>query len=144
MVLACSLVACPPGPAPAEPLLSAHRFPTHLVTGPDASRVREIFREHSISRKHRSRFESTPKVYRYLLERIPLAATLIRVLRFGKYKITERPGGVLTVDSGVEGLSDFDEHIFLLTLGYRNNNMNQLHVPRPPEMDYRDPAVPFE
>jgi hypothetical protein len=103
MVLACSLVACPPGPAPAapaEPPLSAHRFPTHLVTGPDASRVREIFREHSISRKHRSRFESTPKVYRYLLERIPLAATLIRVLRFGKYKITERPGGVLTVDSG--------------------------------------------
>ncbi|MFQ5692150.1 MAG: hypothetical protein ACE5IM_03785 [Nitrospinota bacterium] len=55
--------------------------------------------DYSIFRQQRSRFESTPKVYWYLINRLPLAATLIRILDFGKYKVSENPDGTLTVDN---------------------------------------------
>lgn len=79
------------------------QFPVNLVNGRDAQRVREVLGDYSIHRDHRSHFESTPKVYRYLLDRLPLAATLIRLLDLGKYKITENADGALTVDNQ-EGL----------------------------------------
>lgn len=50
----------------------------------------------------------------------------------------------LEAETSIEDLSEFDEHIMLLTFGYRNNDLNFFRAPRPPEMDYREPAVPFE
>ncbi|MCA9514514.1 MAG: hypothetical protein KC635_06195 [Myxococcales bacterium] len=37
------------------------------------------------------------------------------------------------------GLGDFDEHVVLVSLGYRNNDIGFARVPRPPELDDRDP-----
>lgn len=37
------------------------------------------------------------------------------------------------------GLGDFDEHVVLLSIGYRNNDIGFARIPRPPELDDRDP-----
>lgn len=78
-------------------------FPVNLVNKKDSPRVRSILKEYSLYRENVTRFESTPKVYRYLINRLPLAATLIRILDLGKYKISKNPDGTLTVDNQ-EGL----------------------------------------
>ena len=87
-----------------EPKVPEIGFPVNLVSEPDSRRLREILDDFSIFRKDVSRFESAPKVYRYLLDRIPLSATLIRLLKFGKYRITEFTEGRLLVDNQ-EGLA---------------------------------------
>ena len=50
----------------------------------------------------------------------------------------------LSVHSGALGLGPFNEHQVIITLGYRNNDIDFAHAPIPPELDYRDPAVPDE
>jgi hypothetical protein len=50
----------------------------------------------------------------------------------------------LDASTSISDLTEFDEHVVLLTLGYRNNDLNFFRAPRPPELDYREPSVPFE
>lgn len=47
----------------------------------------------------------------------------------------------LSVPTGVAGLQDFDEHTFLVSFAYRNNDIFFARLPRPPEMDHRDPEL---
>lgn len=47
----------------------------------------------------------------------------------------------LRVDSGISGFRNFDEHTFMLTFAYRNNDIFFFRAPRPPEFDVRDPAL---
>ena len=105
-MLICSICLWLPGHLPsvrADSPLPEDRFPVNLVNKRDSLQVQEILGDYSIYREHKSHFASTPKVYRYLLNRLPLAATLIRILNFGKYKVTQHPDGTLTVDNQ-EGL----------------------------------------
>jgi len=44
--------------------------------------------------------------------------------------------------TGVPGLTNFNEHTVLITLGYRNNDIFGFRAPRPSELDYRDPELP--
>ena len=87
-----------------EPKVPESGFPVNLVSASDSKRLREILEDFSIFRQDVIRFESAPKVYRYLLDRIPLSATLIRLLKFGKYRITESTEGQLLMDNQ-EGLT---------------------------------------
>lgn len=48
----------------------------------------------------------------------------------------------LSVNTGLKDLTNFNEHTFVITLGYRNNDIFFGRVPQPSEFDYRDPAVP--
>lgn len=45
----------------------------------------------------------------------------------------------LGVHGDAPGLGDFDEHAFLLTLAYRNNDIGFARFPRPAELDDREP-----
>lgn len=42
------------------------------------------------------------------------------------------------------GLGSFDEHLLLVTVGYRDNDVFFARAPRPDELRYRDPPVPHE
>ncbi|MFQ5914525.1 MAG: hypothetical protein ACE5JS_15225 [Nitrospinota bacterium] len=70
-----------------------------MVDSQDTHRIQQILSDYSIYRDHQAYFESSPKVYRYLLDRLPLASTLIRILDFGNYKVFENPDRTLTVDN---------------------------------------------
>ena len=48
---------------------------------------------------------------------------------------------LISVRTGISGLDNFDEHIALVTLGYRDNDIFFLNAPRPSEFDYLDPAT---
>jgi hypothetical protein len=50
----------------------------------------------------------------------------------------------LHVDTGLPGLGNFNEHTFVVTLAYRNNDILFARLPRPSELDYRDPELPTE
>ena len=45
----------------------------------------------------------------------------------------------LTVESPHTARTNFNEHVVLFTLGYRNNNIFGVRVPIPTEFDYRNP-----
>ncbi len=45
----------------------------------------------------------------------------------------------LAVHSAAPRLDDFDEHVLVFTLAYRNNDIGFAQVPRPPELDDREP-----
>ena len=51
---------------------------------------------------------------------------------------------LLQVASADLGLGAFHEHAFLLTIGYRNNDVFFFRGPRPDELDYRDPTISTE
>jgi hypothetical protein len=101
IVASCLFVGIPLGDrdAWADNPVPQKTFPVNLVNETDSSRVQKILKEYSLYRENVTRFESTPKVYRYLINRLPLAATLIRILDLGNYKITKNPDGTLTVDN---------------------------------------------
>ncbi len=76
------------------------RFPKNLLQGEKAAEARKLLEDYTLYRERSSKYQSNVKVYDYLWDRMPLAATMIRVLEFGTYKIDKLPDGSYALDTG--------------------------------------------
>ena len=84
----------------AETKSPERRFPEHFLKGEKADAARNVLSDYSLFRQRESVFHSTPKIYKYLFERLPLASDMIRALKFGKYKIAKATDGSFSIDTG--------------------------------------------
>jgi hypothetical protein len=76
------------------------RFPKELLQGEKAAEARKILEGYTLFRERSSKYQSTMKVYDYLWDRMPLSATMIRMLEFGTYKISKLPDGSYSLETG--------------------------------------------
>jgi hypothetical protein len=76
------------------------RFPNHLLQGEKAAEARKLLKDYTLFRERSSTYQSSIKVYDYLWDRMPLSATMIRVLEFATYKIDKLPDGSYSLDTG--------------------------------------------
>jgi hypothetical protein len=84
------------------------QIPTSVLSGTDRDKIVKVIEDYTVFKKTKGvRFEANPSIYKYLLDRLPLATSIIRGLNIRNLVITKNKDQSFHFKDGESIIGDF-------------------------------------
>ena len=84
------------------------QIPPPILSDPDRDKIIKVIEDYTVSKKIRGiKFETNPSIYKYLLDRVPLATDIIRGLNIRNLIITKKKDQSFHFKDGESIIGDF-------------------------------------